>query len=1510
MFLGYFIDLHILIDESGNDYRFTGDYQNPDKVFNIVKKSPEWYRAEQYSLEFEGKGTQSEPYSYVLTTKNQTKYYFSLHQLTSMREYYITSYFNPYWDENTLIPVYLLDAKIDRNGNGILYHRDGYGRIISYGHATDWTSGSVPIQVPNGTQYDRVSGNFEIVFETKYTKTYDGSFLKKINVSYWDSGPIRSVECGGIKYDFYPKTNQVRMRPSIIKPFYDLQAIIQRTSDGNFKEEFNYFHRLRYNTKFAALNSYTTFMTERSLPNGEITSYDYKLVNPAYVYPYTWNRVWSSFRDSIYRLSQINHQDGTKTTFHRHIGKNYDRGAKATEVVKANGDRDLYIFYFKYDAYDPYRGGNQLYDSNSELVFEKRIFINKIELDRLMPMQINFPSFNENTGITTPYDFDSVSVLYGYDERYNPDFLRDYNGNETTWLYKDGWGVPHEVTDGEGNKYEYEYDSTYHKRIKEIDPLGRETRYILDFDGNITRKSEFNGSSVLRTIDAAYDQQGNLTQHTDGNGHITLYEYDSNGDLIKKTDPPASSGSMSGDTTIAYNYFGQKTEVIDPNGNVSTFDYDGKLRLVRENFPVADSELEEFREYTYDSKDNRITSLDENGNITHFTYNEANRLTEREDPQVGKTSYQYDGIGNLTRMVDPNNLETTFSYDGLSRLISQRDHMGQATTFEYFQNFGSDIFDGQEFKPNRITDAKGNVKEFVYDKLYRTLFEVNANERSIGFEYDTLGNLVLQKDWWGNETRFEYDALNRQVKQISPAPFYYETHSVHDLNDNVIQVEDANTNLTKSTYDALNRLVAVEDSMTGITQYTYDAVGNTATVKRADGHTTSFDYDPRNRLVAVEEALASGTFNMAYEYDGVGNRTKQVDSNGNTIDFTYNSNNWLTLENWINSGKSFSYTYDTAGRRLSLSDDTGVTNYGYDSLNRLIRVDHPNNRALEYDYDSVGNRSQLRYYESSSLTDQISYTYNKLNQIETLTDFENNITTFEYDGLERRSKTNYSNGVTMENTYDDLSRIIGKKYSDTSGTIDELEYTYDPVGNILNINDTVRLETRTFGYDNLYRLTNANYPAYSVDYTYDAIGNRLTENKSDGTAWNFTYNDRGQLDEKTLSAYQGTPVSNAYTAYSYDNNGNQSSKIDNFQIDEVAGTVIPTSAFTTSYNWDQRDQLASVQLPDLSLYEYLYNGDGVRMAKNTPTGTEQYVYDGMNILRELDENGALKVSYVQELTLDQLISKSDGASTAYYHGDILGSVRKMTDIAGNVVKSYEYDAWGNVLEDTGIEDNTYGFTGRRDETKETGLMYYRARYYDPMVGRFISRDPYSGGPDDARVGYRNTLYSALHGELTLYYSFRQPHRFNRYAYVHNNPLGFTDPLGLYDVWASWEREGTGKTKGYSTMDAIKAVIDPKTQWKLIEKSKVIGKKTLQAAEIAKEATKSIAEVYSKVEPKIPGLEDKTESIEDFLPMLGKMKRSEKPIKEIGKDFVEESAKIIGGGTIVNKVKDIVEDKKD
>jgi RHS repeat-associated protein len=170
---------------------------------------------------------------------------------------------------------------------------------------------------------------------------------------------------------------------------------------------------------------------------------------------------------------------------------------------------------------------------------------------------------------------------------------------------------------------------------------------------------------------------------------------------------------------------------------------------------------------------------------------------------------------------------------------------------------------------------------------------------------------------------------------------------------------------------------------------------------------------------------------------------------------------------------------------------------------------------------------------------------------------------------------------------------------------------------------------------------------------------------------------------------------------------------------------------------------------------YKYDPSGRRIEKDVDGDTTTYVYDGGNVIAEYDDNGDLASKYIHGARVDELvcmIDVADSNAVYYYHYDGLGSVVALSNSSGTSIQSYEYSAYGQVAaSDPNFTANPYLFTGRRFDY-ETGLYYYRARYYNPYIGRFVQTDP---------IGYGDGI--------------------NWYAYCGNNPLNFIDPSGL-----AWE----------------------------------------------------------------------------------------------------------------------------
>jgi RHS repeat-associated protein len=282
-------------------------------------------------------------------------------------------------------------------------------------------------------------------------------------------------------------------------------------------------------------------------------------------------------------------------------------------------------------------------------------------------------------------------------------------------------------------------------------------------------------------------------------------------------------------------------------------------------------------------------------------------------------------------------------------------------------------------------------------------------------------------------------------------------------------------------------------------------------------------------------------------------------------------------------------------------------------------------------------------------------------------------------------------------------------------------------------------ETATYSYDAADRLTAVVYPEKRTVYTLDGVGDRLTERATSTaggalTDLTSTYNTRHQL----TTIVDGLNASNS-VAYTYDANGNQLSR-----------TVGGTGGVTTAFTFDVRDQLAMVRQGASLLGAYGYDSRGLRVVKQGSLGYVHYTYDDHSVLYETDAFGAALAKF--DYGSDRLLSLTPGSGgRQFYLFDGLGSVTDLTNLDGSLRATYQYDAWGNPRSTSGQSFNLFGFTGH-ERDPETGLYYFKARFYDPAVGRFLPEDPFPGVPD---------LPPSLH----------------RYVYAFGSPAVYLDPSG-------------------------------------------------------------------------------------------------------------------------------------
>jgi RHS repeat-associated protein len=340
--------------------------------------------------------------------------------------------------------------------------------------------------------------------------------------------------------------------------------------------------------------------------------------------------------------------------------------------------------------------------------------------------------------------------------------------------------------------------------------------------------------------------------------------------------------------------------------------------------------------------------------------------------------------------------------------------------------------------------------------------------------------------------------------------------------------------------------------------------------------------------------------------------------------------------------------------------------------------------------------------------------------------------TFAYDGAGNRTRLTHANGTSIDYAYLNnhwLSSIIHK--SPGGAVLQSFAYTYDPNGNRLTQADSTG--TTTFTYDALNRLTQAAHPAPfgTWGWTYDAVGNRTQQTAPPGAVLPGV----GSIPPLITYAYDANNrlTQAGSTTYAYDANGN-----------------LTSISSGQTFAWDVFNRLTQATGPGGTV-TYLYNGDGLKLRRVGPDGTTNYYHDGTRPIWETNASGQLTNQYDRDI-FGNLLSRRDNASVRwYYHHDGLGSTSALTNSTGSVVATMLHDAWGNIRANSGSAHGNYRFSGAERDTT-TGLYHMGARFYDPVVGRWLSEDPVQD-------------------------NYFDPSTLNYYAYVNENPITLIDPDG-------------------------------------------------------------------------------------------------------------------------------------
>jgi RHS repeat-associated protein len=905
----------------------------------------------------------------------------------------------------------------------------------------------------------------------------------------------------------------------------------------------------------------------------------------------------------------------------------------------------------------------------------------------------------------------------------------------------------------------------------------------------------------------AYNAYHEITTNFDALNELTTFTYNTNQQPIKIVAPnglvttnyystTASSGSYhfltrqiaTGYATNSFTYTNDLPYIqTNALGLITTNTWDKLQRLVSTKFPdgttisnvytildltATKDRLTNWTYYAYDPLRRNTSITNALNKVTTFGYCTCGALEFTVDAANNTNQFFYDNQGNLTNTLGPDGYSLTRTYNLLRQVINTTDSGGDSVSSTY----------NNQGLLTTVSNLFGQVQSISYDILDRPTSSVNANDVTTLTTYDNLNRPLTRSypdggvEHWaytanlpavtsytnqiGNTVLYAYDALNRKTNEVDVGvttnKFTYDgggdllkfidgksqTNTwIYDLYGRATTNQDAlGTNIFIYKYDADNRLTNRWTPAKTNTYYRYDAVGNLTNIVYPVSSNIVLKYDADNRLTNLVDAVGA----TIYSYDGAGQLLSEDGPwTNDTVSYTY-TNRLRTGLSLSQPGGSWSqsYGYDSARRLTSLTSPAGAFGYTYDplQLQRVVGVSLPNNANVVNAYDSVARMLSTKLMNSGgTILDAESYNYNQGNQRLTETNTAGDYRNYSYDNV------------------GELTTAIGRESSGTSRLQEQLGYLYDAAGN-LNVRTNNAL-IQNFTVNKLNELTNLlRSGTFTVAGVTSSGATNVTVNTTNATlyadhtfaATNFTLANGTNIFTAIAKDFLGNVATNIATnnllvtnSYSYDLNGNVLTN----------GTKI--------FAYDDENQLISVLVTSNWQSQFVYDGKFRRRIEKdfswsgsswTETNEIHFIYDGNTVIQERNTNNTPLVTYTRGV--GGLLARTDTNSSTYYHADGNGNITLMLDASQNIVAKYLYDPFGNILSQSGpmANANVYRFASK-EWNANAGFYYFGRRYYDPILQRFLNRDPMQEN-----------------GGLNLY------------AYCGNNPVSLMDMLGLCPQW--------------------------------------------------------------------------------------------------------------------------------
>jgi RHS repeat-associated protein len=869
----------------------------------------------------------------------------------------------------------------------------------------------------------------------------------------------------------------------------------------------------------------------------------------------------------------------------------------------------------------------------------------------------------------------------------------DRNGNSISLTYN-GKNQLEKATDGAKRSLTFEYNEE--GLVKNVtDPM----KHVVEYTYSSKNLASVTIEKKVRW-EFEYNTSHLLTKMTDGRKHSTTNEFDTSHRAIKQE----RAGHKR-----EWKYGTNETTLTEPNGSTT---------------------LEKFNEAGEPTEVIRAKGVSGVETTTKYVYNSAYQLTKLTDGNGHVTEYGYDAEDNRTSETDPNKDKREWTYDKTHDVETETTPEAEKTTIKRDKQGNPEVVE-------RSINSETQKTEYKYNEKQDLTEAIDPLGHVTKFAYDGAGDKEAEMDPESNERKWKYNEDSQETEETSPRkfttiterdeqgrpikitdPLKHTTEYKYDGNGNVESVTDGNSHTTKYEYNEEDLRTKVEEPNKTIVETGYDSEGKMTS--HTDGNKHTWEYK-RNQLEQVTEEIDPLKHVTKKEYDAAGNLKKAEDPEAHTVEYKYDESNRLKSVFYSTKSPSeVTYEYNKDSKVTKMTQGTETTENTYDKLDRLTEAKNGAGKVVKYKYDLANDPTTITYPNGKEVT----RAYDKDNRLEKVTDWNKGETKFSYNADSQPTVTTFPSGTEDKDEYayneaDQMSEVEMLKGAKELG---KLVYERDGDGQVKKTTTSV-LPGPTSNedkYDDNNRLIEDN----KVAYEYDSANN---PKKLEGSG-TYTYNEADQLKEGPSATY------------TYNNDGRRTaSKPKNGEPE-------------TTYTSDQAGNLTKVERakgtkePEIK-DSYTYDGNNLRQSQTINGTKTNLTWDTAEPIPIIVEDETNNYIYGPEnLPIEQINS----TTTLYLHHDQQGSTRLLTNAKGETETAYTYNPYGTINATTGTTSTPLRYDGEYTST-DTGLIYLRARTYDPSTAQFLSIDP------------------AL-------LSTHEP-----YTYTKDNPLSGSDPGGSQDV---------------------------------------------------------------------------------------------------------------------------------